>query len=1090
MEKYKEFLKSKQIISPFTGFEIDSKLLNKDLFPFQRDICKWALKRGKAALWMDCGLGKGQPLDSNILTEFGWVKIQELVINDKIISSDGKSYKVTGIFPKCEQNTYRIYFSDKTSFVVDEDHLHFVRTNNQRQRGKEWRILTTKDLLNCHNLRYGKEGKSRNYDIPIVKPVIFGSIYKSCISPYVLGVLLGDGYLKGNMFISAGSTKQEIIDRVQRELPEGVYLEKKKDNGNEFDYIIKTGLTGNRKHYFRQELEDLGLLGKVSYEKFIPKKFLLNKDYSSRLDLLRGLMDTDGYIKSTSQYSTCSKALFYDVLFLIRSLGGIPTCSQKIPCYKYKGEKRKGRLHYTLTFSLKTFNPFYLRRKADKWNSNPRQNGRWIDRIEFEKRQKTICISVNSPDNSYVTDNFIVTHNTILQLDWAEKVSEYENGNVLILAPLAVSKQTKREGDKFGIKVNICKSQDDVRLGINITNYEKLHKFNSNEFVGIVLDESSILKGFNSKTRKQVTESFIDTKYKLCCTATPSPNDFMELGNHAEFMGVMKQKEMLATFFVHDGGDVGKWRLKKHAELEFWKWLSSWAIYMRKPSDLGYDDGDFILPKLRVNKVILKSSYKIGAGFFGTEAKTLNDQREVRRKSLNQRIEKIKEIVSKKPDDSWLIWCDLNIESQLISKAIPNAIEITGSDSDTFKEDSMLGFSEGKIRILVTKPKLSGHGMNWQHCSNVIFAGLSHSFEAYYQAVRRCWRFGQRNLVEVYIVMTDKEMPVLKNINRKEKDAERLALGMTEHVKDLNKREIRGARREVSKYMKSNDSGKNWRMIQGDCVEVVKDAINDNEIDYSIFSPPFLNLYVYSDSDRDMGNNKTKDEFMLHFGFLVKELFRVTKQGRLCSIHCQNIASMKERDGFIGIKDFRGDIIRLFQQFGWIYHSEVCIWKNPATEMQRTKALGLLHKQLKKDSSMSRMGAPDYVVTMRKPGENLGPITHTIEDFPVEQWRIWASPIWMDINQSGTLQYRSVREQADERHISPLQLEVIKRNIILWSNPGDLILSPFAGIGSEGVVSLEENREFVGVELKSSYYKQAVANLKIAKTSSIFDKLK
>ena len=266
-----------------------------------------------------------------------------------------------------------------------------------------------------------------------------------------------------------------------------------------------------------------------------------------------------------------------------------------------------------------------------------------------------------------------------------------------------------------------------------------------------------------------------------------------------------------------------------------------------------------------------------------------------------------------------------------------------------------------------------------------------------------------------------------------------------------------------------------FSLYNGDSVEVLK-GIPDNSIHYSIFSPPFASLYTYSNSDRDMGNSKTDDEFYEHFTFLVKELYRVTMPGRLLSFHCMNLPTSKVRDGVIGIKDFRGLLIRSFTDAGWIYHSEVCIWKNPVTAMQRTKALGLLWKQLKKDSAMSRQGIPDFIVTMRKPGDNPERVTHTDESFPVDVWQKYASPVWMDINQSDTLQRKSAREDKDEKHICPLQLEVIKRCIELWSNPNDIVLDPFAGIGSTPYVALRMGRRGLGIELKESYYEQAVKN--------------
>ena len=275
----------------------------------------------------------------------------------------------------------------------------------------------------------------------------------------------------------------------------------------------------------------------------------------------------------------------------------------------------------------------------------------------------------------------------------------------------------------------------------------------------------------------------------------------------------------------------------------------------------------------------------------------------------------------------------------------------------------------------------------------------------------------------------------------------------------------------------------NYSLYNGDSCEIMT-TIPDNSIHYSIFSPPFADLYVYSNSERDMGNCKNKSEFYEHFRFIVKELYRIMMNGRLVSFHCMNLPTSKQRDGFIGITDFRGELIRLFEECGFIYHSEVCIWKDPVIAMQRTKALGLLHKQIKKDSSMCRQGIADYLVTMRKPGDNPEKITHTNESFPVQVWQNYASPVWMDINLSNTLQRTSAREEKDEKHISPLQLDVIKRGINLWTNPNDIVFTPFMGIGSEVYQSLKMGRRGIGIELKESYYNQAVINCENAEKSA------
>lgn len=668
---------------------------------------------------------------------------------------------------------------------------------------------------------------------------------------------------------------------------------------------------------------------------------------------------------------------------------------------------------------------------------------------------------------------------TPMQLEWAKHVP----GRVLILAPLAVASQTVHEGEKFGVEV-IYRREGGNDLGkITIANYEMLEHFDLSIFDGIVLDESSILKAYDGKTRTLIIESFAKTPFRLACTATPAPNDYMELGNHSEFLGVMSRVEMLSKFFVHDGGETQKWRLKGHAQSEFWKWLSSWAVCIQKPSHLGYDDGKFKLPPLQYHHHQVSVNKPTDGQLFIMPSATLQERIRARSDTVTDRVAKCAELVNAS-DESWLIWCNLNSESDALKKAIKGAVEVKGADSVEHKEDALFDFAEGKITRLVSKPSIAGYGMNFQVCHNMAFVGLTDSWEQYYQAVRRCWRFGQDNPVNVHIITAETEGFVVDNIKRKEVDADKMAREMLEHMTDLNAEAIKGASSRIKdEYAREEKTGENWKLYLADCVEVAKELPSDS-VHYSVFSPPFSSLYTYSNSDRDMGNCSNNSTFIEHFGFLIDELYRAIMPGRLVSFHCMNIPSQKAKDGVIGIMDFRGDLIRAFQARGFIYHSEVCIWKDPVTAMQRTKALGLLHKQIKKDSCMSRQGIPDYLVTMRKPGENPEPVTHTNESFPVQVWQRYASPVWMDINPSDTLQFRRAREHNDERHICPLQLQVIERALELWSNPGDQVFSPFAGIGSEGYVSLKMGRRFIGAELKRSYYEQACRNLENAHTQS------
>lgn len=679
---------------------------------------------------------------------------------------------------------------------------------------------------------------------------------------------------------------------------------------------------------------------------------------------------------------------------------------------------------------------------------------------------------------------------TAMQLEWAHQVSEFTNGGmVLVVAPLAVSAQTVREGRKFGIEVNQCRDSSEMVSGINITNYEKLHKFDGGAVDGVVLDESSILKSYSGKVRNQIIDMFKAVPFKLACTATPAPNDYMELGNHAEFVSAMSRTEMLATFFTHDGGNTSKWRLKGHAVDRFWDWVSQWAVTVTSPSDLGYDAGCFDLPELEINTIVVESDSPVDdTRLFAVEAVTLSDQQRARRTTIELKGDRIAQRVNS-DDSQWLIWCDLNAESEYLANSIPDAWEVRGSDSDEYREKAMLGFADGSVRVLVTKPSIAGFGMNWQNCNHMAFCGLSHSYEQFYQAVRRCWRYGQTLPVEVDVVVSDQETAIVSNVISKRDASDEMQTQMTKRSARI-RTDATMTERDSMPYVTDEANGEKWTLLMGDCVERIRE-IKSESVGYTIFSPPFASLYTYTNSDRDMGNCKTDDEFAEHFGYLLPEIYRVTMPGRLVSFHCMNLPTTKERDGFIGIRDFRGDLIRAFERAGFIFHSEVCIWKDPVTAMQRTKALGLLNKQKNKDSCMSRQGIPDYLVTMRKPGDNPEPVSHTNKDFPIAMWQRYASPVWMDVNPSRTLQYRSARENEDERHICPLQLDVIERGIDLWSKPDDLVLSPFAGIGSEGYVAVSKGRRFVGIELKPSYWNLAAKNLKAAEDLStqltIFD---
>jgi hypothetical protein len=655
---------------------------------------------------------------------------------------------------------------------------------------------------------------------------------------------------------------------------------------------------------------------------------------------------------------------------------------------------------------------------------------------------------------------------TFQQLEWANQIIKKTGKPVIILAPLAVVDQTYQEAKHFNIDTtDIC-----------IINYDQLHNVDVSKFIGVVLDESSIIKNFDGATRKLIIDLFSNTPYKLACTATPSPNDPMELGNHSEFLNVMPYNEMLAMFFVHDGGDTAKWRLKGHAKQRFYEWVSEWAVMLSDPADIGFRMDGYHLPSLNLVEHKIKTENRENGQLFNDVAVSATNFNSELRLTKVERLSQVADIVNNSTE-SFIIWVKQNEEGEELKKLIPESIEVKGGDTDTWKKSKLLGFANNEFRVLITKTKIAALGMNWQNCHNQVFASLDFSFEGLYQGIRRSYRFGQQYPVNIYLITTDTMTNVIQSIYTKQKQFEHMQQAMAKAVmKNINS-EVKEIEVRESKSVK----GENFELWLGDSVKTIKN-ISDESIGFSIFSPPFAELYTYSSELEDMGNSKDYNEFLYAFKFIVADLFRILWSGRNVAVHCMDLPIQKGKEGYIGLRDFSGMILQAFIEAGFIYHSRVTIWKNPVTEMTRTKALGLLHKQIKKDASMSRVGIPDYLMVFRKPGEHNYPVINQDTNpnaphyLPVDLWQKMASPVWMDIDYGNTLNLKGARDEKDEKHICPLQLDTIERALHLWTNEGDTIYTPFAGIGSELFQAIKMKRRAKGGELKTSYFDLAVRN--------------
>lgn len=869
---------------------------------------------------------------------------------------------------------------------------------------------------------------------------------------------------------------------------------------------------------------------------------------------------------------------------------------------------------------------------------------------------------------------------TYISLEWARLMGE----NTLIVAPLSVARQTVRMAHEIDLEVKYVRSQSEV-IGDNklwITNYEMIDSFDYSKFGAIVLDESSILKSVGGHIRQRITELCSGIKYKLCCTATPAPNDYIELGNHTEFLGICKMSEMLATFFINANKEhtieiEGKmyrkkgsnkngteWRLKHHAEKTFFQWLSSWAITMTKPSDLGYDDDGFILPELKITPIFISSDYKPTDQLFFTELHGIGDRAKIRKDTIlpklkecvniitsnliyedrlchsqiknidthiilpieincannlkngmiEERQNKLNEtnnintnttlnirgntceqqnkiingmtdgendmlmiqhigktnlkhvnngtvktegkngyqntdlpenpmmpsLINKKGsvqsvvqqvqvkeidgelstltmtmqralsvdcyapvvisesenskivqnysekqlnilNNKWVVWCGLDAEQHLLENIFGDyCVSVYGSLTPDEKEKRESEWREGNVPIMLTKTKIFGFGMNWQHCHNMIFFGLNDSWESYYQAIRREWRYGQKEPVNVYLILHDVETEIYQNVMRKDAMARRLKASLIEQIRDYEKGELGSDTQIKSEYKTETVKGENFIAMLGDSCERLKE-LSDNCIDMSVFSPPFAELFTYSASERDLGNSRDWTEFFSHFKFIIKELIRVTKPGRLACVHTSDIPAMAQKDGYIGIKDFPGEVIRAFEKEGWVLHGRCFVPKNPQSQAIRTHSSALLFVSLRRDSSDSRPALIDQILLFKKDGENDCPVLPVKNgDIDNETWIKWANGVWDGIRETDTLQFANARAADDEKHVAPLQLATIERCVKLYSNPKETILTPFLGIGSEAYVALKFGRKAIGIELKPEYFKVAVENLKFA----------
>ena len=746
---------------------------------------------------------------------------------------------------------------------------------------------------------------------------------------------------------------------------------------------------------------------------------------------------------------------------------------------------------------------------------------------------------------------------TLDQLEIGRLVSERTDKPFLIVMPLWVAYQTIDDAKKL-LDMDLPFAKDSMSIspgpGIYVTNYEILHKFESVEWGGLSFDESSIFKG-DGKFFERAKKLSANSEHVFCASATPAPNSPEEIGRQAEVLEIMTVAEMKATFFVNRQDakktDLSKgikkktklsqvpfhelvskdvrnkkkarqgWELRPHAKEKFYKWLASWAMAVKLPSDIGFSDEGYILPKLTVTPIFIDTGYIPEGQTTSTGLGGVGNRSKVRKHTLEPKCQMAMEIIGDSKDQ-WVVWCGLNPEANLMKKLLGDrAVNIQGSDKLNVKIEGLRSFVQGDTQILVTKTKICGHGSNFQNCHKAIFVGLSDSWESFYQAIKRFHRFMQTENVEIYVILAEEEREIWDNVQAKGREAENMTARLIENAGQYQREELDMKAENKTLYTTDEIKTDRYHIMLGDACEWLK-KIEPNSIGLSIYSPPFEDLFVYSNSERDLGNSSSKLTFYEHYKYIVDEVLRITMPGRKTVVHVSDIHARKNKDGFLGTIPFSDRVVKLYEDCGWFNQGRIPIAKNPQAAAIRLKAHELMFATMKRDAARLMPVQPDYFLVFTKPGQNSEPILPMKNgEMNEDTWIKWAgntwlnglfekleddslteqdfieigkkiyehyrssNPIWTDIRETEVLAHKGKGgdrlDDNDTKHICPLQLEPVERAIKMWSNPGDTVLTPFMGSGTEVYQAVKFGRYGIGIELKPEYfYFLAVKNIKKA----------
>lgn len=1029
--EYKEFLKTKQKKHIHSGFDIEESELNSYSFPFQKFIVKRSLKAGKYAIFADCGLGK-------TLMQLEWA--------NQVNQHTNKPVLILAPLAVGGQTVKEGLKFGIPVIKYDGSNAPIQISNYEQLENIDVSIFSGIVLDECFapdtEIQIWRENKLHNINI------------KDC--------LIGDQVLNCIGLDTVTSIKKKKIP----------YAIKIKYNGKEI-------ISSPRHPYFTSR-------GWVAAKNIQRGDIITSTDKAMRI--LRG------EFSDLPNIGTQEKIL-QSILFSEMENEAAAIFSE---CSQSNGSCEKGQIEVGLVKNGGGENSSgaHKKIKPDAAFGNPGESicytesdesptfsawGQWsIDDITAAINEGCIVRELDS-GICHITGK--ATEGLPDQLQSGLSSLREENCNRSgwsePLQPKGNGYKERSEADFFRVEnfevlEQGCSELDKYRDETGSLYFYDLEIKRHPSFTinGGLVHNSSILKNFTGVYKNLIIDKFSETKFKLACTATPAPNDLNEIGNHSEFLDVMDSNDMRMRWFVRDEG-MNNYRLKGHAETDFYGWIANWASVLRSPADIGFSSNGYDLPPLNYFEKLITTNKKDNGQLFNETSVNATEFNRELRLTIIPRLECVSEIVNNSTEP-FIVWVNQNEEEEKILSLIPDAVAVRGSESPDRKESKLLGFANGDFRVLVTKKKIAQFGLNYQHCSNQIFASLDFSFEGLYQAIRRSYRFGQKNQVNIWLITTDTMTNVIQTIRFKQDQFNKMMEGITRQV-NSKKYSLK------SDYDMREEKTEFYHLMNGDSCDLIK-TIEDNSIDLSVFSPPFSTLFTYSDNIRDMGNCVSDEEFFEQQEYLLKDLYRIMKPGRLVCVHSKDLARYKNSSGYSGMWDFTGEYHRAMEKAGFRYHSKITIWLDPALEMQRTKTQRLLYKQVTSDASYTGIGMPEYITIFRKwegDESEWTPITNkTKKNFDLNTWQKWASPVWFDIKRTDVLNnYKGARNEKDEKHIAPLQLDVIERLIALWSNPGEVVFTPFMGIGSEVFQAVKMGRIGKGIELKESYYDLAKKNL-------------